>query len=247
MDIKWVYYQYMDYFKTNKYFQDKLNVDPFADKFLNSNRTQTFIIDKDLKNKQNNSTLVRESKIVNINEVDSSMSNNFGNTLYKIISEKPQNWNLNGNSNSLTLDNYRDIRRKLLFQVKAAWKSKRFNDAKIILARSNRYKEEINKLLENHKMNLFAKNNMSLVYEKGEAFIDLHGLNYDESLLIVKRKINDIINNKQSKMNLNIITGRGTHSNNRSPVLLPRLSEYFKSTNLKYKVDSSYGQIKVMF
>ena len=45
---------------------------------------------------------------------------------------------------------------------------------------------------------------------------------------------------------INIITGVGNHSENLQPVLLPRLSTYFKEVGIKYRVNMDHGIIKLI-
>lgn len=171
------------------------------------------------------------------------------------MSEKPKNWNIENGFDKISVSEYQQIRKKLIWQAQMAWRSGRHQDAKIIMAKASRYKQDIGRLLEQKKIGTFMKNN-SLnsmgVFSNKEAAVDLHGLSCDEAKLIIHKKIKDISERRNygmlsdsHKFVLNIITGRGSHSNNNQPVLLPRLTEYLKQNRHQIKVDQSNGIIKV--
>jgi len=77
----------------------------------------------------------------------------------------------------------------------------------------------------------------------------LHGLDFESSKLLIRRRINEIkdkINDGEYESYcLNIITGKGNHSSDKSPILLPRLSTYFKEAGIKHRINRDYGCIKV--
>jgi DNA-nicking Smr family endonuclease len=168
--------------------------------------------------------------------------------LTKIISDNPNSWKID---NDINVEDYQQIRRKLLFQAQLAWRSGRHKDAKIIMAKARRYKLEINKLVESRKINIFMRNNrdnniINMINNR-EHYIDLHGLNYEEAKIIVLKKISDIKakqdNGIITSMILNIITGVGHHSKNNQPVLLPRLQAMLKQN--KHHIKIMNGIIKV--
>jgi hypothetical protein len=251
-EIKWVYYQFMDYFETYKYFSQGEN---------NSKKNVLENIISSARNDNNNSSsksFYSSDKITSTNKNTTlkSSSPDLSNILYKIISEKPMNWKIENNIKNININDYQDIRRKLIWQAQLAWRSGRHQEAKVIIAKARRYKQEINSLLENKKISLFMKNNENNstmnFFNNKENFIDLHGLSYEESKIIINKKISDIKRKKNlsdinpgSKFILNIITGVGHHSKNNQPVLLPRLSAFLKRSNYKVKAESERGVIKV--
>jgi hypothetical protein len=119
------------------------------------------------------------------------------------------------------------------------------------MAKARRYKQEINKLVESKKINIFMKNNrdnniINMINNR-EHYIDLHGLNYDEASVIVLKKISDIKAKKDSgmitSMVLNIITGVGHHSKGGVAVLFPKLQMLLKQKGCQFKPDN--GIIKI--
>ena len=241
--VKWVYFQYMDFNESKKYLsqQSKQKSDIFESKNTNLN---------------NNCTINKvETEFVEINKKKKkNLKSNYNNdnltsTLYNIISNKPVGWNFESiNSDDINLNNYREIRKKLILYARRAWMLGRPQDAKIIMAKANRYKIEFGNLLEKRKINLFIRNNQNYIENKNETTIDIHGLNFEESKILIRKKVNDIKMNKGNIANysINIITGVGNHSENLQPVLLPRLSTYFKEVGIKYRVNMDHGIIKLI-
>jgi DNA-nicking Smr family endonuclease len=124
------------------------------------------------------------------------------------------------------------------------------------MAKARRYKEEINTLLKNKKIELFLKNNerdlVINMINKRENFVDLHGLSYEESKMLIKKKISDIDRKRDSglidgskKFCLNIITGLGKHSKDNKAILLPRISSLLKSMNYFVKIERDKGTIRL--
>jgi DNA-nicking Smr family endonuclease len=119
------------------------------------------------------------------------------------------------------------------------------------MAKARRYKQEINKLVETKKINIFMKNNIdnniNNMINNREHYIDLHGLNYEEAKIIVLKKISDIKAKQESgvltSLVLNIITGVGHRSKSGQPVLLPRLQALLKHNN--YQIKLMNGIIKI--
>lgn len=241
-ELKWVYYQYMDYNETFKYFKSagkrKGNLDLDSLRISTNENTQT--------NNNSNSN-------PNTNNNTSSNQSDLPSILYKIISEKPSSWKIETNCKNINISEYQTIRRKLIWQAQMAWRSGRHKDATVIMAKARRYKQEINSLLKNKKIDLFMKNNsiMNCINNR-EDLIDLHGLNYEESKMLLNKKISDINRRKVTgsldptkKFVLNVITGVGNHSKDNKSVLLMKIPILLKSMNLGIKVDQDRGTIRV--
>lgn len=263
----------MDYDKTLCHFSKQLNFgkpqlmrilekSENAEKFktknnqINSNPTTLF--DKKNKNcingsqtSSNNSKKLLSNSSNNSQFTDTSMTNN----LYKIMTEVPKNWTFESYQD-FSLNEYQEIRQKLIYQAQLAWRSGRHQDAMVIMAKARRYKEEVNSLLKNKKLENFLKNNQSNsilnMINKRENFIDVHGLTYEEAKILINKKINDIKNKKNNgfldeskSFCLSIITGVGNHSVGNRPVLLPNLSNHFNNLNYRQKVDYKLGIIKI--
>lgn len=154
-EIKWVYYQYMDYTATFNYFLTLSGETPLVN---NKNK-----LSKILKAEENNSKLnqYKATQIKNLNNTNNSKysnyrnpdsltssngskkflstssnsgsnENSFTNNLYKIINENPQNWRFENNG-KFSLSEYQELRRKLIYQAQLAWRSGRHQDAKVNL------------------------------------------------------------------------------------------------------------------
>jgi hypothetical protein len=293
-EIKWVYYQFMDYHETYKYFSKRGGKkDLFGEEKegINRDKEKEFpslndcVSEKSSANGNKNSLLKHSAscklsgqnnaqynsssqsnqlQIKNSNSTNmlksSNNSNNTDNSistmLFQIISEKPSQWLIDNNSHKINLNDYQSIRKKLLWQAQMAWRQGRHQDAKVIIAKARRYKQEIDGLLKNKKISLFVKSNQEnfLVncINNRENIIDLHGLSYDESKIIISKKINDVERKRMDgvydpslRFVLNIITGVGHHSKNNQAVLLPKLSAYLKKMNYRIKIDVDKGVIKV--
>jgi hypothetical protein len=250
-EIKWVYFQFMDYYETYKYLNSKCTNGGKNIKMPNfcSNNSDG---NNKISNEKNNLSSIGFKSMPEIKQ----QNQKFTDVLYKIISEKPQNWKLSEGIQEVKVNEYQEIRRKLLQHAQLAWRSGRHNDAKVIMAKARRYKQEINTLINSKKLSLFAKNNedkqlYNLISNK-ENFIDLHGLSYEESKIIVSKKVSDIMRKKNEgelqndkRFTLHVVTGLGTHSKDKRPVLLPRLTALFKQQKFFFKVDEREGTIKV--
>ena len=153
------------------------------------------------------------------------------------------------------IDDYNSIRKKLIYQARLAFTNKKYQDAKAIMAKVRRYKQEVNKILDKKKIRDFIQNNRHLSFQNlfntKEHYIDLHSLSVEESKLILQKKLLQMTkymeNNEVKSMTLCIIVGVGSHSKNKTPVLLPKLSSWL-SNGLDYKVklDEQQGIIKVL-
>lgn len=264
VELKWVYYQYLDYQMTFSHFC-KISIS-------NKNKLSKIIenssnpLKKNHDKIKNNKEKISQGNFININndikpkkqksEIFPPEENtNFTNSLYKIMNDKPENWNMDS-SGKINLNEYQNIRRKLMTQAQLSWRSGRHQDAKVIMAKARRYKEEINFLLKNKKVEVFMKNNennslMNMISKK-ENFIDLHGLNYAEAEIITKKKLKDIIERKNSgrldedrTFTLTIVTGKGNHSQGGKAVLLPKLADFFSKSSFDHKVEWQNGIIRI--
>ncbi len=284
-EIKWVYYQFMDYHETYKYFSkrgvkknlfgedkqgfykdsDKEKEFPSLDNCRNDETSYKNFqlkpsasskISGNAKINPNNSLQIKHSNSTNLQKLSNGSDNSISTMLFQIISEKPSHWKINNNSHKISLNDYQNIRKKLLWQAQMAWRQGRHQDAKIIIAKARRYKQDIDGLLKNKKISLFVKSNQEnfLVncINNRENIIDLHGLSYDESKIIINKKIYDVerkrsdgVYDPSQRFVLNIITGVGHHSKNHTAVLLPKLSAYLKKMNYRIKIDADKGIIKV--
>ena len=121
----------------------------------------------------------------------------------KIISQNPEKWKLEDNMDKINLKEYQNIRKKLIIQAHKAYASRKYQDAQVIMAKARRYKQEINKIMEKKKINLFMKNNkehaIGNLYNKNEHVIDLHGLSLEESKMIIKKKFSTLSKQKESE------------------------------------------------
>ena len=175
--------------------------------------------------------------------------------LSKILSQNPEKWKLEDSMDKINIKEYQNIRKKLILQAHIAYASRKYQDAQVIMAKARRYKQEINKIMEKKKINLFMKNNkehaIGNLYNKNEHVIDLHGLSLEESKMIIKKKFNTLPKQKElediDKIILVIITGVGKHSKNYKPVLLPGLISWIENkSNYRFKVDENNGIIRVI-
>ena len=173
----------------------------------------------------------------------------------KIISQNPEKWKLEDSMDKINLREYQNIRKKLILQAHVAYASRKYQDAQVIMAKARRYKQEINKIMEKKKINIFMKNNkehaIGNLYNKNEHVIDLHGLSLEESKMIIRKKFSTLSKQKESedidKIILVIITGVGKHSKNYKPVLLPGLISWIENkSNYRFKVDENNGIIRVI-
>ena len=121
--------------------------------------------------------------------------------------------------------------------------------------KAKRYKQEINHLMQKKKIQKFIENNKereidNKYYLKNQS-MDIHGLNLNESKLIISKKIEKLkdLKNKNELNNifLEIITGKGLHSKNNERVLYPNLLEWLNNSyNFKIKKDDSNGILTII-
>jgi len=236
--IKWVYYQFMDFKESKKYLLQ-----------------QSTLVTNTFEQKSSSKCEMANEQFIEIKRKDresqSKGKENLVSELYNIISNKPVSWKIEEtNSCDLNLNNYKEIRRNRILYARRAWALGRHQDARVIMAKANRYKIEFSNLIEKRKLNIFTRNNQYNINCSSEANIDLHGLNYEESKILIKKKILDIKSEISKgniqKFSLNIITGVGNHSNNFEPVLLPKLTSYLKEQGYKIKINKEQGNIKVL-
>ncbi len=141
-DIKWVYYQYMDYKTCFNYFLEK-GGDMSLTKISNNKLSQLIKNNEnslkinEYKTAQNKNTKIKSSEthICLANQKrflstpsGSSKENSITNNFYKIINEIPQNWQFENNG-QFNLSDYQELRKKLLNQAQLAWRSGRHQDA----------------------------------------------------------------------------------------------------------------------
>ena len=155
---------------------------------------------------------------------------------------------------NININEYQNIRKRLIYQALKSYSSKKYQDASAIMARAKRYKQEINKIKEKKKVYIFMKNNkehaLCNLYNKNEYYIDLHGLSLEESKMIINKLIKTLYMKKEKtnikNMTLVIIVGVGKHSKNNKPVLLPGLISWLEiKNNYRFKVDNYNGIIRV--
>ena len=114
------------------------------------------------------------------------------NDLLFIINQNPENWKFNKEDN-INLKDYITIRKKLMYQAGVLFAQKKYAEGKNIMNKAKRYKQEINHLMQKKKIQKFIENNKereidNKYYLKNQS-IDIHGLNLNESKLIISKKI----------------------------------------------------------
>ena len=234
--IKLVYYQFMNYQLTYKHFDDKNTIKIGLKTILNDNYKKDFKVCQ-------NSEVKKYNANKNNNQTD--FSEKQFEIFKKIIDKKPINWKLEEEKH-YDLKDYMAIRKKLIFEAKNAYSNQKYKNGQILMAKAKRYKQEIDKIYKNQKIRQFAQNNEN----RNSNEIDLHGLNVEESKYIIKRKIN-LFKEKKNEQELKsitfaIITGTGSHSVGRKPVLYPSLLDWLKNKEkLSAKGDISKGIIFV--
>ena len=252
--LKWVYYQYMDYNQSYNYLQSKNKKVSYGLKSLVDS------IDKSKsKGGQSDSRIKSKNEIrqYNNNYYDDSNSYNKSHQnkiISSIIGDNPSKWEFK-NQDNINLNEYQNIRRQLIIQAQIAFSAKRYQEAKAIMAKARRYKQEINNLMERKKVTTYLKNNQHLSMENlvsdNQHTVDLHGLSLEESKMVITKKCRDLLDKKEreglNKITLCLITGIGTHSKNNVPVLLPGIIAWIKGkTRYRFKVDESHGIIRVV-
>ena len=234
--IKLVYYQFMNYQLTYKHFDDKNTIKIGLKTILNDKNKNDFKVCQNSEGKKYNA---------NKNNNQSDFSEKQFEIFKRIIDKKPINWKLEEEKN-YDLKDYMAIRKKLIFEAKKAYSNQKYKNGQILMAKAKRYKQEIDKIYKNQKIKQFAQNNEN----RNSNEIDLHGLNVEESKYIIKRKIN-LFQEKKNEQELKsisfvIITGTGSHSVGRKPVLFPSLLDWLKNKEkLSAKGDISKGIIFV--
>lgn len=233
--IKLVYYQFMNYQLTYKHFDDK-NTIKIGLKTILNDKYNDFKVCQNSEGKKYNA---------NKNNNQSDFSEKQFEIFKRIIDKKPINWKLEEEKN-YDLKDYMAIRKKLIFEAKKAYSNRKYKNGQILMAKAKRYKQEIDKIYKNQKIKQFTQNNEN----RNSNEIDLHGLNVEESKYIIKRKIN-LFKEKKNEQELKsisfvIITGTGSHSVGRMPVLYPSLLDWLKNKEkLSAKGNISKGIIFV--
>ena len=239
--LKWIYYQYMNYNQSYNYLSQKNKVS-YGLKSIVDSIDQSKSSKPIEKPKQNYSYSNSNPEAKKRSRIISS-----------IISENPSNWRFRKEDN-VNIADYQSIRRQLIIQAQHAFASKRYQEANAIMAKARRYKQEINQLMERKKIATFMKNNEHLynenLFNNNHHIVDLHGLSLEESKMVVSKKCRDLLEKKENedinRITLCLITGRGSHSKDKIPVLLPGLTAWIKSkTRFKHKIDDYNGIIKI--
>ena len=239
--LKWIYYQYMNYNQSYNYLSQKNKVS-YGLKSIVDSIDQSKSSKPIEKPKQNYSYSNSNPEAKKRSRIISS-----------IISENPSNWRFRKEDN-VNIADYQSIRRQLIIQAQHAFASKRYQEANAIMAKARRYKQEINQLMERKKIATFMKNNEHLynenLFNDNHHIVDLHGLSLEESKMVVSKKCRDLLEKKENedinRITLCLITGRGSHSKDKIPVLLPGLTAWIKSkTRFKHKIDDYNGIIKI--
>ena len=255
--IKWVYYQYMDYNASYQHLSKKNgNKSSNLKNLINSsNDKNIFYFDNNLKPisiyKEIDDEEEEEEEEDNANPEE---RRNYE-MISKIISQNPEKWKLDENMENININEYQNIRKRLIYQALKSYSSKKYQDASAIMARAKRYKQEINKIKEKKKVYIFMKNNkehaLCNLSNKNEYYIDLHGLSLEESKMIINKLIKTLYMKKEKanikNMTLVIIVGVGKHSKNNKPVLLPGLISWLENkNNYRFKVDNYNGIIRIL-
>ena len=253
--IKWVFYQFMDYNSSYQYLSNKNGNKTSGLKNLinSSNDKNVFYYDNSIKPKSIYKEIDDEEEEEEENNANPEEIRNFE-IISKIISQNPEKWKLDENMENLNINEYQNIRKRLIYQALKSYSSKKYQDAHAIMARAKRYKQEINKIKEKKKVYIFMKNNkehaLGNLYNKNEHYIDLHGLSLEESKMIINKIFKTLSIKKEKEniknMTLVIIVGVGKHSKNNKPVLLPGLISWLEiKNNYRFKVDNYNGIIRV--
>lgn len=252
--IKWVYYQFMDYpdaisFLEKRHFNHSAHLKNLIE---NSNK------------KSNDKQSITDYEYYNYDDDDNKKTNTFLQNdpleheenemkIMEILCKKPINWYIyKSQDECININEYQSIRRQLIKQANIAWQAGRGRDAKAIMAKARRYKAIIDEMILKRKVKTFTKNNRQYaidnMYSKKEITIDLHGLSFDEAIIILKHKLFD----EESEMSLNrklvIITGKGNNSVDNQPVLFPKISKWLKDRNgIKSTPDYNKGIITIYY
>jgi DNA-nicking Smr family endonuclease len=243
--IKWVYYQYMNFNLSYRYLYKKNN------KKVNYG-LHAIIDNNDQPPSLSSSSSSYQQPQHQMNNTNNNNNTHHNKILYRIINENPSQWKFANDNASINIREYQCIRHRLIREAQKAHAMKKHTQANAIMAKANRYKQEINNLIEKQKLNEFFKNNYDVnINDISPNILDLHGMSLDESKLILKHKLTHL--QKQKQLNditqtttLTIITGKGNHSYQNIPILFPGIVKYLSAnTNFKFKSNESQGVIKV--
>ena len=252
-EIKWTYYNYLDYSLSSQHLTEKYS---YQKKGLDSILNDNNVFYNQFQN--NNIELIEKNPFKKQVEIfDKNISQEEKqriNDLLFIINQNPENWKFNKEDN-INLKDYITIRKKLMYQAGVLFAQKKYAEGKNIMNKAKRYKQEINHLMQKKKIQKFIENNKereidNKYYLKNQS-IDIHGLNLNESKLIISKKIEKLkdLKNKNELNNifLEIITGKGLHSKNNERVLYPNLLEWLNNSyNFKIKKDDSNGILTII-
>ena len=240
-NIKLVYYQYMNYQMSYKYFSNKDDVKIVGLKSLldSLNKKKSFSYSRGCEVKKYN----KSKKPVN--KFENTEKKRQYELFKRIIDKKPVNWKLEEDKN-YNLNDFMEVRKRLIIEARNSYSNQKFQNGNILMAKAKRYKQEIDKIYKNNKIQQFAQNNEN----RNNNEIDLHGLNVQESKYIIDAKIKSLkqkkIENNLKSISLNIITGRGSHSMGHIPVLFSNLIEWLrKKEKISPKGDLDKGIIFV--
>ena len=241
--IKLVYYQYMNYQLTYSHFCNKDDVKIVGLKQLLDSKD----INNDAYSKNNCVKRYNNKSKKSINKYKNTEEQRHFEIFKKIIDKKPINWKLD-EYKDFNLNDYMSVRKRLIIEARNAYNNKSFKNGQILMAKAKRYKQEIDKIYKNQKIQQFMQNNDSRYRRNNE--IDLHGLNVQESKYIIDKKIKSLkekkMENELKTISLTIITGTGSHSAGHQPVLYPNLLEWLKGREkLSAKGDLNKGLIYV--
>ena len=251
--IKWVYYNYLDYSLSSQYLKNKFpSQKKGLDSILNDNNVYYQHYEND------NFELIEKNPFKKEVEIfDKKISEEEKQRLKElslIINQNPENWKFNKQDN-INLKEYITIRKKLIYQAGVLFAQKKYAEGKNIMNKAKRYKQEINHLMQKKKMQKFIENNkdreIDNKYNLKYQTIDVHGLNLNESKLIIAKKIEKLkdLKNEYELNNIffEIITGKGLHSKNNERVLFPNLLEWLNNSyKFKLKKDDLNGIITII-
>lgn len=234
--IKWIYYQLMNYKLTVEYIDknnDIIKVSKIQELFTNCSLSENIKEDKLDKDKESNHyTQKYLTNILNSNTDNFSIKNN------------------------LSLNEYNSIRKQLYNLASNCWRNGNYKEGRLIIDKAKMYNTHIINLIKNKETKILKDLNLR------SNVIDLHGLRVKECKILIKKKLHNLKNSLQNGDNdwknnyINIITGVGHHSKN-GAVLLPRLSEWLHNQSegkkdevnlkikIKFKVDNYRGLIKI--
>lgn len=257
--IKWVYYQFMDYNDAISFLEKRhFNHSARLKNLLEHSNKNTLIKPNDNNDQEettnyngNNNDDWTAIRIDNKKQSDRTTQSN-GMKVMEILCKKPINWHIyQSKDDCININEYQSIRSQLIKQANIAWRAGRGKDAKAIMAKARRYKVIIDEMILKRKVKTFTKNNQQYaidnMYSKKEMTIDLHGLSYEEAIIILKHKLFDE-SEMNSKRILIIITGKGNNSANNQPILFPKISKWLTERHgIKSKPDFDKGIITIYY